>query len=59
MSLNFCQISPLITELAALESLRNQLCLYFFLLMEMHSILDEFDFLPVLTTDSHIRVSCP
>ena len=68
MSLNFGQITPLTTELAALERLKNQ-CHHvmsvdidpiFFKLADnkdMHNIMNEFEFRPDLTTD--YRVSWP
>ena len=64
MSLNFCQIQQLTTELAALECLKNQ-CLHFFLVAidlilfkladkeEMHNILDVFQFLARLDNRQH------
>ena len=68
MSLNFGQIPPLTTELAALERLKNRchhvisvdIDLIFFKLAgnkDMHNIMDEFEFRPERTTD--YRVSCP
>ena len=68
MSLNFGQIPPLTTELAALERLKNR-CHHviavdidptFFKLAgnkDMHNIMNEFKFRPDRTTD--YRVSCP
>ena len=68
MSLNFGQIPPLTTELAALERLKNR-CHHvisvdidpiFFKLAgnkNMHNIMNEFDFRPDRTTD--YGVSCP
>ena len=68
MSLNFGQIPPLTTELAALERLKNR-CHHvisvdidpiFFKLAgnkNMHNIMNEFKFRPDRTTD--YRVSCP
>ena len=68
MSLNFGQIPPLTTELAALECLKNR-CHHvisvdidpiFFKLAgnkDMHNIMNEFEFWPDPTTDS--GVSCP
>ena len=68
MSSNFRQIRILSTELAALESLKHQ-CLHFFSVaidpilfkvggyVDMHNILDEFEFWPHGTTD--YGVSCP
>ena len=68
MSLNFGQIPPLTTELAALERLKNQ-CHHvisvdidpiFFKLTgnkDMHNIMNEFEFRPDRTTD--YGVSCP
>ena len=68
MSLNFGQIPPLTTALAALEHLKNR-CHHiisvdinpiFFKLAgnkDMHNIMNEFEFWPVQTTD--YRVSCP
>ena len=68
MSLNFGQIPPLITELAALERLKNR-CHHvisvdidpiFFKLAgnkDMHNIMNEFEFRPDRTTD--YGVSCP
>ena len=68
MSLNFSQIPPLTTELAALERLKNR-ChhvisvdidpIYFKLAgnMDMHNIMNEFEFQPDRTTD--YGVSCP
>ena len=68
MSLNFGQIPPLTTELAALERLKHQ-CLHFFSVgidpilikvggyIYMHNILHEFEFWPNGTTDN--GVSCP
>ena len=68
MSLNFGQIRPLTTELAALECLKNQ-CHHvisvdidpiFFKLAgnkNMHNIMNEFEFWPDRTTD--YGVSCP
>ena len=68
MSLNFGQIPPLTTELAALERLKNR-CHHvisvdidpiFFKLAgnkDMHNIMNEFEFLPDRTTD--YGVSCP
>ena len=62
MSLNFCQIQQLTTELAALECLKNQ-CLHFFSVAidlilfklaykeEMYNILDVFEFWPDCTTE--------
>ena len=68
MSLNFGQIPPLTTELAALERLKNRchhvisvdIDLIFFKLAgnkDMHNIMNEFEFRPDRTTD--YRVSCP
>ena len=68
MSLNFGQIPPLTTELAALERLKNwcRHLIYvdidpiFFKLAgnkDMHNIMNEFEFRPDRTTD--YRVSCP
>ena len=68
MSLNFGQIPPLTTELAALERLKNR-CHHvisvdidpiFFKLAgnkDMHNIMNEFKFRPDRTTD--YGVSCP
>ena len=68
MSLNFGQIPPLTTELAALERQKNR-CHHvisvdidpiFFKLAgnkDMHNIMNEFEFRPDRTTD--YRVSCP
>ena len=68
MSLNFGQIPPLTTELAALERLKNR-CHHvisvdidpiFFKLAgnkDMHNIMNEFEFRPGRTND--YRVSCP
>ena len=68
MSLNFGQILPLTTELAALERLKNR-CHYimsvdidpiFFKLAgnkDMHNIMNEFEFRPDRTTN--YGVSCP
>ena len=68
MSLNFGQIPPLITQLAALERLKNR-CHHvisvdidsiFFKLAgnkDMHNIMNEFEFRPDRTTD--YGVSCP
>ena len=68
MSLNFGQIPPLTTELAALERLKNR-CRHvisvdidpiFFKLAgnkDMHNIMNEFEFRPDRTTD--YGVSCP
>ena len=68
MSLNFGQIPPLTTELAALEGLKNR-CHHvisvdidpiFFKLAgnkDMHNIMNEFEFRPDRTTD--YGVSCP
>ena len=68
MSLNFGQIPPLTTELAALERLKNR-CRHvisvdidpiFFKLVgnkDMHNIMNEFEFRPDRTTD--YGVSCP
>ena len=68
MSLNFGQIPPLTTELAALEHLKNR-CHHvisvdidpiFFKLAgnkDIHNIMNEFEFRPDLTTD--YGVSCP
>ena len=68
MSLNFGQIPPLTTELAALERLKNR-CHHvisvdidpiFFKLAgnkDMHNIMNEFEFRPDRTTD--YEVSCP
>ena len=68
MSLNFRQIPPLTTELAALERLKNR-CHHviavdidpiFFKLAgnkDMHNIMNEFEFRPDRTTD--YGVSCP
>ena len=68
MSLNFRQIPPLTTELAALECLKNR-CHHvvsvdidpiFFKLAgnkDMHNIMNEFEFRPDRTTD--YGVSCP
>ena len=66
-SLNFGQIPPLTTELAALECLKDR-CHHvisvdidpiFFKLAgkNMHNIMNEFEFQPERTTDN--RVSCP
>ena len=68
MSLNFGQIPPLTTELAALERLKNQchhiisvdIDLIFFKLAgnkDMYNIMNEFEFRPDRTTD--YGVSCP
>ena len=68
MSLNFGQISPLTTELAALERLKNRshhvisvdIDPIFFKLADnkdMHNIMNEFEFRPDRTTD--YGVSCP
>ena len=66
MSLNFGQISPLTTELAALEGLKNR-CHHvisidpiFFKLAgnkDMHNIMNEFEFRPDWISD--YGVSCP
>ena len=68
MSLNFGQIPPLTTELAALERLKNR-CHHvisvdidpiFFKLAgnkDMHNFMNEFEFRPDRTTD--YGVSCP
>ena len=68
MSLNFGQIPPLTTELAALERLKNR-ChhlisvdidpIFFKLagIKDMHNIMNEFEFRPDWTTD--YGVSCP
>ena len=68
MSLNFGQIPPLTTQLAALERLKNR-CHHvisvdidsiFFKLAgnkDMHKIMNEFEFRPDRTTDC--GVSCP
>ena len=67
-SLNFGQIPPLTTELAALERLKNRcrhvisvdIDLIFFKLAgnkDMHNIMNEFGFRPDQTTD--YGVSCP
>ena len=68
ISLNFGQIPPLITELAALECLKNR-CHHvisvdidpvFFKLAgkkDMHNIMNEVEFRPDRTTD--YGVSCP
>ena len=68
MSLNFGQIQPLTTELAALERLKNQ-CHHvisvdidpiFFKLAgnkDIHNIMNEFEFRPDRTTG--YGVSCP
>ena len=68
MSLNFGQIPPLTTELAALKRLKNR-CHHvisvdidpiFFKLAgnkDMHNIMNEFEFRPYRTTD--YGVSCP
>ena len=68
MSLNFGQIPPLTTQLAALERLKNR-CHHvisvdidpiFFKLAgnkDMHNIMNEFEFRPDRTTD--YGVSCP
>ena len=66
--LNFGQIPPLTTELAALECLKNRchhvisvdINLIFFKLAgnkDMHNIMNEFEFRPDRTTD--YGVSCP
>ena len=68
MSLNLGQIPPLITELAALERLKNRRHHFFSIVVDpilsklaanedMHNILDEFEFRPDLTTE--YGVSCP
>ena len=61
MSLNFGQIPPLTTELAALERLKNlDIDPIFFKLAgnkDMHNIMNEFEFRPDRTTD--YGVSCP
>ena len=68
MRLNFGQIPPLTTELAALERLKNRrhhvisvdIDLIFFKLAankDMHNIMNEFEFRPDRTTD--YGVSCP
>ena len=68
MSLNFGQIPPLITELAALERLKNRrhhvisvdIDPIFFKPAgnkDMHNIMNEFEFRPDRTTD--YGVSCP
>ena len=67
MSLNFGQIPPLTTELAALERLKNQCHVIsvdidpiFFKLAgnkDMHNIMNEYEFRPGRTTD--YGVSCP
>ena len=63
MSLNFGQIPPLTTELAALELLKNisvDIDPIFFKLAgnkDMHNIMNAFEFRPDRTTD--YRVSCP
>ena len=68
MSLNFGQIPPLTTELAALERLKNR-CHHvisvdidpiFFKLAgnkNMHNIMNEFEFRPDRTTDYGVRIS--
>ena len=68
MGLNFVQIPPLTTELAALECLKNR-CHHvisvdtdpiIFKLVgykDMHNIMNEFEFLPDLSTD--LGVNCP
>ena len=68
VSLNFGQMPPLTTELAALERLKNR-CHHvisvdidpiFFKLAgnkDMHNIMNEFEFRPDRTT--HYGVSCP
>ena len=63
MSLNFGQIPPLTTELAALDRLKNQchdIDPIFFKLAgnkDMHNIMNEFEFRPDRITD--YGVSCP
>ena len=68
MSLDFGQVPPLTTELAALERLKNRchhvisvdIDLIFFILAgnkDMHNIMNEFEFRPDQTTD--YGVSCP
>ena len=67
MSLNFGQIPPLTTELAALERLKNRYHVIsvdidsiFFKLAgtkDMHNIMNEFEFRPDRTTD--YGGSCP
>ena len=68
MSLNFGQIPPLTTELAALEGLKNRchhvISVYIDLIFckfagnkDMHNIMNEFKFRPDRTTD--YGVSCP
>ena len=68
MSLNFGQIPPLTTELAALERLKNR-CHHVISVdidpiifklagnKDMHNIMNEFEFRPDRTTD--YGVSCP
>ena len=68
MSLNFGQIPPLTTELAALERLKNR-CHHVISVgidpiffkhagnKDMHNIMNEFEFRPDWTTD--YGVSCP
>ena len=68
MSLNFGQIPPLTTELAALEHLKNR-CHHVISIdidpivfklagnKDMHNIMNEFEFWPDWLTD--YRVSCP
>ena len=65
MTLNFCQIQQLTTELAALECKKNQ-CFHFFSVAihlilykladkdEMHKILDVFEFRSDWTTDNRV-----
>ena len=55
MSLNFGQIPPLTTELAALERLKNQF--HHIGNKDIHKSLYEFEFRPDRTTD--YGVSCP
>ena len=68
MSLNFGQIPPLTTELAALEHLKNRshhvisvdinpIFLKLAGNKDMHNIMNEFEFRPDRTTD--YGVSCP
>ena len=68
MSLNLGQIPPLTMELAVLERLKDRRHHFFSVAIDpiifklagnedMHNILDEFEFRPVLTTD--YGVSCP
>ena len=68
MTLNFCQIQQITTELVALVCLNNQ-CLHLFpvstdLILfkladkkEMHNILDVFEVWPAWTAEN--RISCP